>query len=65
MLEELVGKPARKKVLPDQPGDVPITYADVSLAERELGYRSTTPARDGLSKFVAWYLAEKAAGRVA
>ena len=65
MLEQLVGKPARKKLLPDQPGDVPITYADVSLAERELGYRCTTPARDGLRKFVAWYLAEKAAGRVA
>ena len=65
MLEELVGKPARKKLLPDQPGDVPITYADVSLAERELGYRCTTPARDGLRKFVAWYLAEKAEGRIA
>lgn len=65
MLEQLVGKPARKKVLPDQPGDVPITFADVTLAERELAYRCTTPAREGLGKFVAWYLAEKAAGRIA
>ena len=57
----------RKAVLdrqPDQPGDVPITYADVRRAERELGYRCSTPLADGVQKFCRWYLAEKAAGRV-
>lgn len=64
-LEALVGKPARKKMLPDQPGDVPITFADVSLAERELGYRCTVPAQEGLRRFVDWYRQEKTAGRIA
>ena len=49
---------------PDQPGDVPITYADVSRAERELGYRCTTPLADGVQKFCRWYVDEKAAQRV-
>ncbi len=42
---------------PMQPGDVLVTYADVSKAERELGYRPTTPVREGLKRFVAWYRA--------
>jgi UDP-glucuronate 4-epimerase len=63
-LERALGRPARLKRLPDQPGDVPITWADVSLAERELGYRCTTPLAAGIDKFCAWYLAEKRAGRV-
>ncbi len=65
MLEERLGRKARRKVLPDQPGDVPITFADIGLAERELGYRCTTPIAEGLTKFCAWYQREKAAGRVA
>ena len=63
-LERALGKPARLKRLPDQPGDVPITYADVTLAERELGYRCTTPLAVGVERFCAWYLAEKRAGNV-
>lgn len=63
-LERALGKPARRKMLPDQPGDVPITYADVSLAERELGYRCTTPLADGIDRFCDWYVGEKKAGRV-
>ena len=63
-LERALGKPARKKVLPDQPGDVPITFADVSLAERELGYRCTTPLAEGVAKFCRWYVAAKRDGRV-
>lgn len=63
-LERALGRTAVRKQLPDQPGDVPVTYADVALAERELGYRCTTPLADGLQKFCVWYLAEKNAGRL-
>jgi UDP-glucuronate 4-epimerase len=46
--------------LPDQPGDVPITYADVTKAQRVLGYSPKVPIREGLERFVAWYEAEAA-----
>jgi UDP-glucuronate 4-epimerase len=65
LLERALGKKALLDRLPDQPGDVPITFADVSLAERELGYRCTTPLAAGVEKFCAWYLAHKRAGSVA
>ncbi len=41
--------------LPPQPGDVPITYADVEKAGRLLGYSPKVPIREGLRRFVAWY----------
>jgi UDP-glucuronate 4-epimerase len=41
--------------LADQPGDVPITYADVSKAQRLLGYSPKVPIRDGVRRFVDWY----------
>lgn len=63
-LAAALGKPAILEKLPDQPGDVLITYADVSLAERELGYCCTTPLADGVKKFCAWYVKEKSAGRL-
>ncbi|HWM93218.1 MAG TPA: GDP-mannose 4,6-dehydratase [Thermoanaerobaculia bacterium] len=56
--EELAVEP-RIEYLPAQPGDVPITYADVSKAERLLGYSPKVPIREGLRRFVAWYLNEK------
>ncbi len=40
---------------PDQPGDVPVTYADVDKAARLLGYRPKVPIREGLRRFVRWY----------
>lgn len=43
--------------LPDQPGDVPITYADVSKARRLIGYEPRVPIRKGLERFVEWYRA--------
>ncbi|MEM9292049.1 MAG: NAD-dependent epimerase/dehydratase family protein [Acidobacteriota bacterium] len=46
--------------LPPQPGDVPITYADVSKAHRLLGYSPKVPIREGLRRFVSWYKAEHA-----
>ncbi len=57
--EELAVEP-RIDYLPDQPGDVPITYADVSKAGRVLGYSPKVPIREGLRRFVAWYLEERA-----
>lgn len=54
LAEELAVTP-RIEYLPDQPGDVPITYADVSKAAHMLGYSPKVPIRQGLERFVAWY----------
>ena len=51
---ELAVEP-RIDYLPAQPGDVPITYADVSKAARILGYSPQVPIREGLRRFVSWY----------
>jgi UDP-glucuronate 4-epimerase len=45
--------------LPEQPGDVPLTCADISKARRLLGYNPTTKLRDGLPKFVEWFRAQQ------
>jgi UDP-glucuronate 4-epimerase len=45
---------------PDQPGDVPLTCADVSLARSELGYEPRTRIEDGIARFIAWYREESA-----
>lgn len=54
LAEELAVEP-RIEYLPDQPGDVPITYADVAKAGKLLGYSPQVPIREGLRRFVAWY----------
>ena len=41
--------------IPDQPGDVPITFADIRKAKRLLGYSPKVSIREGLRQFVAWY----------
>ena len=46
---------AHKKLVPMQPGDVPITFADTSALERDYGFRPSTPLRDGLRAFAEWY----------
>jgi UDP-glucuronate 4-epimerase len=51
---ELAVEP-RFEYLADQPGDVPITYADVSKAARLLGYSPKVPIREGIRRFVRWY----------
>ncbi len=56
-LAEELGVEPRIEYLPDQPGDVPITYADVTKAERLLGYSPKVPIREGLARFVDWYRA--------
>jgi UDP-glucuronate 4-epimerase len=57
MLERATGKKAIRDAQPLQPGDVPLTWADVSKSARLLGYKPATPLEDGLKKFVAWYRA--------
>ncbi|KAF1322642.1 Nad-dependent epimerase dehydratase, partial [Globisporangium splendens] len=54
-IEKLVGKKAKINYLPDQPGDVPRTSADVSKAKTLLGYQPTTPLHEGLKKTWEWY----------
>jgi UDP-glucuronate 4-epimerase len=54
-IETAVGKKARINQLPEQPGDVPLTCADISKARKLLGYNPTTPLRVGLPKFVEWF----------
>ncbi len=46
---------AHKELVPMQPGDVPVTYADTKALERDFGYRPTTTLREGLKKFAQWY----------
>jgi len=57
-IEEKIGKKARVEYLPPQPGDVERTYADIRQAGERLGYRPRTDIREGLARFIRWYLEE-------
>ena len=46
---------AHKKLVPMQPGDVPVTYADTTPLERDFGFKPSTTLREGLRKFAEWY----------
>jgi nucleoside-diphosphate-sugar epimerase len=46
---------SHKQLVPMQPGDVPITYADTSALERDFGFHPATSLREGLRKFAEWY----------
>ena len=46
---------AHKELVPMQPGDVPVTYADTSSLERDFGFRPSTSLREGLRNFARWY----------
>lgn len=46
---------AHKELVPMQPGDVPVTYADTSALERDFGFKPHTPLREGLRAFAEWY----------
>ncbi len=46
---------AHKELVPMQPGDVPVTYADTGALERDFGFRPNTPLREGLRRFAEWY----------
>lgn len=46
---------SHKELVPMQPGDVPVTYADTTPLERDYGFKPNTPLREGLRKFAEWY----------
>lgn len=55
LLQKNLGKKAELEFLPDQPGDVPITYADISRAKQELKYNPQVGIEDGIERFTAWF----------
>jgi len=55
-IEAALGRKAKINQLPEQPGDMPVTCADISKARKLLGYNPTTPLSVGLPKFVDWFL---------
>ena len=57
LLEEAIGKKAKRELLPMQPGDVPATYADVDDLMRDVGFRPATPIAEGIARFIEWYRA--------
>ena len=65
LIEGACGKAARRRFKPPQPGDVPVTYADISRARKEIGYDPRTPIERGVALFVDWYRRQAAgeAGR--
>jgi UDP-glucuronate 4-epimerase len=54
-LADALGVEPKIEMLPMQPGDVPVTFADVSKARKKLGYDPSTPISKGLPEFVKWY----------
>lgn len=56
VIEQAWGKEVEKEMLPMQPGDVPITYADVDDLMNDVGFRPEISIEDGISRFVQWYL---------
>ena len=56
-LERLLGRTARREMLPMQPGDVPATYASIERLRAATGFAPATPLAEGLARFVDWYCA--------
>jgi UDP-glucuronate 4-epimerase len=59
LIEKTLGKKANVKMREPQPGDVSITYADISKAERMLGYCPRIKIEEGIKRFVGWYKKER------
>jgi len=55
-IEKALGKKAKINQLPEQPGDVPLTCADISKARKLLGYDPTTQLSEGLPRFIEWFM---------
>jgi len=55
-IENALGKKAKINQLPEQPGDMPLTCADISKARKLLCYKPTTRLNDGLPRFIEWFL---------
>ena len=58
-IESALGKKAAIEQLPEQPGDVPLTFADISKARAQLGYDPHTQIAEGIPKFVEWFHATR------
>ena len=56
ILEDKLGKKAQRNLLPMQQGDVPATFADVADLESDIGFKPKTSLREGIGRFVDWYL---------
>ncbi len=54
-IEQACGKKAKENLLPMQPGDVPITYADIDELTTDIGFKPSISIEDGIAKFVEWY----------
>lgn len=55
-IEELTGKKAQVELLPHQPGEVKITYADLTKSQQELGYQPRVSLKEGMERFWKWYV---------
>jgi UDP-glucuronate 4-epimerase len=55
ILESCLGRPAVRRLLPIQPGDLPTSFADVSELARDVGFEPATPIESGVRQFVEWY----------
>ena len=64
LIATTLGKEAILDRQPDQPGDVPATFADTTRSKAELGYERRVPLPEGVKRFTDWYLAEREAGRL-
>jgi UDP-glucuronate 4-epimerase len=63
-IEKAVGQKAIINVMPEQPGDVPLTSADVSKARDLLHFKPTTHISEGIPRFVEWFRSMRAEGVV-
>ncbi|PIS38563.1 MAG: epimerase, partial [Nitrospirae bacterium CG08_land_8_20_14_0_20_52_24] len=59
LIEKNLGRDAVIRNMPDQPGDVPVTFADITRARELLGYDPKVKIEEGISRFVEWYLENK------
>ncbi len=55
IIEETIGKKAKKEYVGMQDGDVQATYADVDDLEKDFNFKPSTPIEEGIKKFVEWY----------
>ena len=64
-LETVLDRPARVRYVDEQPGDMPVTYADIAKARRLLDYAPRVSLAEGLTRFAEWYMAEYAPAKAA
>jgi UDP-glucuronate 4-epimerase len=60
LIEEAFGRKANIEMLESQPGDVSMTFADITKAKRMLKYHPKTDMKEGIKRFVEWYKAQRA-----